>query len=100
MKIYNIRATMVMACAGSFATIAEALVDLPDGKSVYVTAQEYEGIALTVTEHGLYDFMAGNAPEPEEAFLEEYRTWKEAKESGYAVVFDRLRKVMKMLGGC
>lgn len=98
MRIYSIKASTVMACAGSWATVAEALVDLPDGKSVYVTAQEYDGYALTVTPHSLYDFLVDGAEETDDEPLEEYTTWKEAKESEYAAVFDKLKKVMKMLG--
>ena len=98
MKIYGIQAKEVMACAGSWAVVAEAGVDLPGGSTVYVTAQEYDGVELTVSKESLYDFLVGDAEEPACGFIEEYRTWKDAKASEYAAVFDRLKKVMKMLG--
>ena len=102
MKIYGIKCREVMACAGSWAVIAEAEVetDTPNRDTVYVTVQEYDGTEYVVGEQSLYAFLASNGPAPEKEFLEEYRTLKDAKASAYAEVFAKLRKVMKMLGGC
>ena len=100
MKIYGIRCKEVMACAGSWAVVAEAEVetDTPNRDTVYVTVQEYDGLNLTVGNESLYAFLVGNGSAPEGAFMEEYGTLKEAKESAYADVFAKLRRVMKMLG--
>lgn len=100
MKIYGIKCREVMACAGSWAVVAEAEVetDSANRDTVYVTVQEYDGLEMTVSKESLYAFLAGNAKEPAGGFLEEYTTVKDAKASAYAEVFAKLRKVMKMLG--
>lgn len=102
MKIYGIKSREVMACAGSWAVVAEAEVEIDNENrdTVYVTAQEYDGLELTVSKQSVYGFLVENAGEPAEEFLEEYRTWKDAKESAYAGVFAQLKKAMKMLGAC
>ena len=102
MKIYGIRCREVMACAGSWAVVAEAEVetDTPKRGTVYVTIQEYDGTEYVVGEQSLYAFLAANGPAPEKGFLEEYRTLKDAKTSAYADVFVKLRRAMKMLGRC
>ena len=96
MKIYGIHGKRVFACAGSWAYVVEAGVDLPDGSNVYVTVQDYDGMELTVSKESMYGFLVCNGEEPAE-FLEEYRTWKDAKGSAYAPVFEKLKKVLKML---
>ena len=100
MKIYGIKCREVMACAGSWAVVAEAEVEIENGEEIYVTAQEYDGLELTVSKQSLYAFLVGNGQAPAEEFVEEYRAWKDTKESAYAEVFARLKKVMKMMGGC
>jgi len=100
MKIYGIRCREVMACAGSWATVAEAEVEIENGEEVYVTAQEFDTLELTVSKQSLYAFLVGNAGEPADGFTEEYTAWKDAKASAYAEVFARLKKVMKMMGEC
>jgi len=97
MKVIEINAKKVIACAGSFALIAEALVETDDLKDAYVTVQYYDGEEYTVGDKSLYAFLAGNGKPPEE-FSEEYTSAKAAGASAYAKVFDRLRKVIKMLG--
>ena len=99
MKIYGIRCREIMACAGSWAIVAEAEVetDTPNRDTGYVTGQEYEGLDMTVSKESLYAFLVGNGKEPVE-FLEEYRSVKESKESAYAGVFAKVRRVMKMMG--
>lgn len=99
MKVYGIRCKEVMACAGSWAVVAEAAVE-EDGKEVYVMIQEYDGTEYVVTDKSLYDFLAGDGDEPNAEFLEEHTTWKEAQGSAYAGVFKMLKGVMKKLGAC
>ena len=96
MNIYGIHGKKIMACAGSWAFVAEAGVDLPDGSEVFVTAQDYDGVELTVSKESMYAFLVCDGDEPAE-FLEEYRSWKDAKASAYAAVFEKLKKVLKML---
>lgn len=102
MKIYGIKSREVMACAGSWAVVAEAEVEIDNDNrdTVYVTAQEYDGLELTVSKQSLYAFLVENAGDPADGFLEEYRKWSDAKESAYAEVFARLKKVMKTMGAC
>ena len=96
MKIYGIHGKKVMACAGSWAFVVEAGVDLPDGSDVYVTVQDYDGLEMTVSKESLYGFLVCDGEEPA-GFLEEYTAWKDAKASEYAPVFEKLKKVLKML---
>jgi hypothetical protein len=98
MYIYGIKAKSVMACAGSWAEVAEASVGLPDGSEVYVLAQEFDTTELTVSKQSLYSFLAEDGSEPAVEFVEEYTAWKDAKGSEYWPVFEKLKKVIKMLG--
>ena len=97
MKIYGIKAKEVMACPGSWAIVAEAEVMEKDGSTTYVLAQEYDTIELTVSKQSLYSFLVEDGEEPAVEFSEEYTAWKDAKASAYAGVFDKLKKVLKML---
>ena len=97
MKIYGIKAKEIMACPGAWALLAEAEVEA-DGETVYVLAQSYDTLELTVSRKSLYAFLAEDGDAPEAAFLEEYTAWKDAKASAYAEVFEKLKKVLKMLG--
>lgn len=97
MRIIGIKAKEVMACAGAWAVIAEAEVEV-DGESVYVLAQEYDTLELTVSKKSVYSFLVEEGDAPFVDFLEEYTAWKDAKESEYWPVFEKLKKVMKMLG--
>lgn len=98
MKIYGIKCKEVMGCPGSWAVVAEAEVREADGRVTYVLAQEYDTLELTVSDRSLYAFLAENGDEPVVEFAEEYTAWKDAKGSAYAEVFEKLKKVMKMLG--
>lgn len=100
MKIYGIKAREVMACAGSWAVVAEAAVEEDDGSETYVMIQEYNGLEFTVSKESLYGYLAENGPEPVVEFLEEYTKLKDTKESKYAEVFKVLKSVMGKLGGC
>ena len=97
MKIYGIKAKEFMACPGSWAVVAEASVDV-GGETLYVLAQEFDTVELTVSKQSLYSFLVEDGAEPAVEFLEEYTEWKDAKVSGYWPVFDKLKKVLKMLG--
>ena len=97
MSIVAIKARKIMACPGAFAWLAEAEV-MEDGKTVYVLVQYYDGEEYTVRANSLYGYLAEDGAEPDGEFLEEHTSWKEAKESAYAGVFEKLRKVIKMLG--
>lgn len=100
MKIYGIRCKEVMSCAGAWAVVAEAEVESDNANrdTVYVTVQEYDGVNFTVGNESLYAFLAGDGKAPESEFAECYETVKDAKESKYWKVFEKLRKVMKMTG--
>ena len=99
MKIMGIKVKEVMGCPGSWAIVSEAEVE-KDGEILYVLAQEYDTLELTVSKQSLYSFLVENGEEPAVEFSEEYTAWKDAKESAYWPVFERLRKVLKMTGGC
>lgn len=99
MKIYGIRGREVLACAGSWAYVAEAEVEEDNGSETYVTAQIYaEGLELTVSKQSVYGFTVVGVGDPVEKFMEEYTTWGGAKESAYADVFKKLKSVINMLG--
>lgn len=97
MKIIGMKAKEVMACPGAWAVVTEAEVETESG-ILYVLAQEYDTLELTVSGTSLYDFLAGDGDEPVVEFSEEYTAWKDAKSSAYWPVFEKLKKVMGMLG--
>ena len=101
MKIYGIRCREIMACAGSWAIVAEAEVetDTPNRDTVYVTVQEYDGQDFSVSTKSLFDFIIDEGDEPADGdFIEEFSELKKAKASAYAKVYEKLRKVIKMMG--
>lgn len=98
MSILEIKAKKIMACPGSWAWLAEALVNVGDGNEVFVTVNYYDTEVYSVSNHSLYAYLAEDGDEPEGELLEEYAEYKEAKQSAYAEVFGQLRKVIKMLG--
>ncbi len=98
MAIIEIKARKIFACAGSWAWLAEALVTNEKGEDVYVAVHYYDGENYTVCRQSIYDYLAGDGEEPACEFLEEYENSKDAKKSAYAKVFDKLRKVIDMLG--
>lgn len=93
MGITEIKAKKILGGPGSFAWIAEAEVEA-DGKKVYVTVSYYDGEEYTVSENGLYEFLAGAEEEPCTEFLEEYTDWDEAQGSKYVKVYEVLRGVI------
>ena len=98
MKIYGMKCREVMACAGSWALIAEAEVELKNGEEVYVTLQKYNGVECTVSKESVYAFLAEDGEEPASEFVEEYTSLKEAKASKYADVFKVLNSMLGKLG--
>ena len=98
MKIYGIKAKEIMACAGSWAVVAEAAVAEDDGSETYVLIQEYDGTEYTVSKQSVYSYLAENGAEPAVEFLEEYTSWKDAQASAYVEVFRTLKGIMKKLG--
>lgn len=95
--IVNVKASKVYAGPGSFAKIAEAMVDTGTGETTYVTVQEYDGTEYTASKQSVLDFLSGKTEDPAE-IDEEYTTLKEAKASVYGPVFEKLRKAIGMLG--
>lgn len=102
MKIYGIKCKEMMVCmCGGMARIAEAEVetDTPNRDTVYVTVQEYDGQDFSVSTKSLFDFIIDEGNEPADGdFIEEFSELKKAKESAYAKVYEKLRKVIKMMG--
>lgn len=98
MEIIGIKAKVFMAGSGMMTEIAEAHVRKNDGEEVYVTLDCYEGEEYTVQKGSMYEFFAEDSADPECNFDECWTSWKDAKASAYAAVFEKLKKVMGMLG--
>lgn len=99
MKIYGIKSKEVMACAGSWAVLAEAAVNDERDGDVFVTVQEYDTLEFTVTKKSIYSYLAEDGKEQADwEFLEEYTSYKASQESRYAEVFRMLKGIMKKLG--
>ncbi len=98
MSIIEIKSKKIFACAGSWALLAEALVTDKTGKDVFVSVHYYDGEQYTVSNQSLYAYLAEDGEEPSADFPEQYGSYKDAKQSAYAEVFAKLRKVINMLG--
>lgn len=98
MKIYSIKSEQVMACAGAWAKVAEAMVENDAGEDVYVTMQDYDELSAIVARNSSFEYLAGDAEAPDMQFVEEFESLAEMKRSSYWPVIDKLRKVMGMLG--
>ena len=98
MSIIEIKAKKIIACPGSWAWAAEARVNTGEGCEVFVTVNYYDTEVYSVSKQSVYAYLAEDGEEPANELLEEYASYKEAKESAYAEVFGQLRKVIKMLG--
>lgn len=96
--IYEMKAKMVGGGPCGCAFIAEAVMDGVDGGKVYVTIQDADGKEFTVAKQSVYAFLAEEADEPAEEFMEEYRSLRSAKKSAYAGVFEKLNDMLKVLG--
>lgn len=97
MAILNsIKATQVMACPGSMALIAEAVLK-ENGKEVFVCYQSYDTEEYVVAKQSVYHYMAEDGKDPAE-ITEEYTSLAEAKKSAYGKTFAMLHNLVKKLG--
>ena len=97
MAILNsIKATQVMACPGSMALIAEAVLR-EDGKEVYVCYQSYDTEEYVVAKQSVYHYLAEDGKDPAE-ITEEHTSLAEAKKSAYGKTFVMLHNLVKKLG--
>ena len=92
----SIKATQVMACPGSFALIAEAVLQ-ENGKEVFVCYQSYDTEEYVVAKQSVYHYMAEDGKDPAE-ITEEYTSLAEAKKSRYGKTFAMLNRLVKKLG--
>jgi len=99
MAILNyVKARKVMACPGSFALVAEAMV-MENGKETYITYQLYDTEEFTVSDFSVYDYLAENAPDNGKMVDEEYLSLAEAKrKTKYGKVFEMLKRMCGKLG--
>lgn len=94
--VNSIKAKKVMACPGSFALIAEAVL-FENGEEIFVTYQSYDTEEYTVSKDSVYNYMAEDVGDPAE-IDEEYTSLKEAKATRYGKVFAMLNRLVKKLG--
>ena len=92
--VYEIRSKSSYAGPGMRGYDAEARVEDQYGNEVFVHVNEYDGRHYTVSKTSIYDFMTGNAEDPNAIFDEEYSKLSDAKDSAYYKVFDTLNKVI------
>ena len=98
MAILNtLKATKVMACPGSFALIAEAVL-LENGEKIYVTYQSYDTEEYTVSKDSVYNYMTGEGESTSDPVDEEYTSLAEAKKTRYGKTFAMLNRLVKKLG--
>ena len=97
MAILNsIKATKVMACPGSFALIAEAMLR-ENGEEIYVCYQSYDTEEYVVAKQSVYHYMAEDGKDPAE-ITEEHTSLADAKKSRYGKVFEMLKRTVGKLG--
>lgn len=97
MAILNsIKATQVMACPGSWALIAEAVLR-EDGKDLYVCYQSYDTEEYVTAKQSVFHYMAEDGKEPAE-IIDEYTSLSEAKKSKYGKTFAMLNRLVQKLG--
>lgn len=97
MAILNsIKATQVMACPGSMALIAEAVLH-EDGKDIYVCYQSYDTEEYVTAKQSVFHYMAEDGKNPAE-IIDEYTSLAEAKKSRYGKTFAMLNSLVKKLG--
>lgn len=98
MAILNsVKAKKVMACPGSFALVAEAVL-YEEGKEVYLTYQLYDTEEFTVSNESVYNYLAEDGPAPKEEVSEEYTRLADAKKTRYGKTFEMLRRMCGKLG--
>lgn len=96
MAIITIKAAQVMACPGSFALIAEAVLR-ENGKEIFVCYQSYDTEEYVIAKQSVYHYMAEDGTEPAE-IVSEYTSLSEAKKSAYGKTFEMLKRLVKKLG--
>ena len=94
--LMTIKATQVMACPGSWALIAEAVLR-ENGEDVFVSYQSYDTEEYVVAKQSVYHYMAEDGTEPAEV-TEEYTSLAEAKKTRYGKTFAMLNRLVKKLG--
>ena len=101
MAILNsIKAKKVMACPGSFALVAEAVLR-ENGDDIFLTYQLYDTEEFTVSKESVYNYLAEDGQQPAEEVSEEYLSLAQAKrESKYGDTFEMLKKLTRKLGEC
>lgn len=92
----SVKATQVMACPGSMALIAEAVLR-EDGREVFVCYQSYDTEEYVVAKDSVYHYMAEDGKTPAE-ITEEHTSLAEAKKSAYGKTFVMLHNLVKKLG--
>ena len=94
--LMTIKATQVMACPGSCALVAEAVL-MENGKEIFVCYQSYDTEEYVVSEKSVYDYLAGDGECPG-LVPEEYTSLAEAKKTRYGKTFAMLNRLVKKLG--
>lgn len=99
MAILNsLKAKKVMACPGSFALVAEAVLR-ENGEDVYLTYQLYDTEEFTVSKDSVYNYLTGEGEASGDPVDEEYLSLAQAKrESKYGKVFEMLKRTAGKLG--
>lgn len=98
MAILNsIKASKVMACPGSFALVAEAVLK-EHGEEIFLTYQLYDTEEFTVSKESVYHYLAEDGGQPAE-ITAEYTSLAQAKrESKYGNAFAMLKRLCGKLG--
>lgn len=98
MSMISIKAKKVMACPGSFALVAEAVLQ-ENGKETFITYQLYDTEEFTVSDESVYNYLAEDGPQPSKMVDKEYLSLAQAKrESEYGKVFEMLKRLTQKLG--
>lgn len=98
MAILNsVKATKVMACPGSFALVAEAVL-YEQGKEIYLTYQSYDTEEFTVSNESVYHYLAEDGKQPAEITAEYLSLAQAKRESKYGKTFEMLKRMCGKLG--
>ena len=98
MKIWGIKCKQVFAGPGMYAFVAEAKVVVKEPDELFVMINEYDGfVNCTVAKQSQYAFFAEDGEEPDDEFIEEYKSFKETSNSQFAAVFAILRRNISAL---
>lgn len=98
MRIISIKTQITTAGVACEVLNAEMELCTPQGQSVFLHINDYEGTHYTVATGSIYAFMTNQTDvAPKVKFSEEYSSWRAAQKSAYKPYFAQLRKVLKML---